>query len=472
MNLQDNVKMIGGANSMFSDNVTIFFTSPVQGLRQDFAHPIGLVQIGAIGVSYLISWLLARKIHQYLDKGTEKATGHMRFISSPAHFAIMLRYVFWLFLIWFCQVLFKEFTMPANLLHMTFNLVIAVAVTRFASLQIKSTFWSRFVYVVCLTFIFLRIFKLWEHVVKLLSSMTIVLGEISISVWGLIEATTVFILLWIAANAVNRFIFNWLMTSTKLTYSDQILLQRVIKAATVAVVILISLGAAGIHTATIAVTGGAIGLGVGLGLQKIGANMISGILLLISKPIRQGDVIAFENAFDGSSLGWIERLGLNYVHVATRQGKILLIPNEIFVTQKIENLSYNDNKIRISIPFGIAYETNLDKAKTLALNAAMGIDRVLKIPQPKCLVIEYADSSVNLQLRVWIDDPKNGIANFKDAVFMAVWDSFHANGIEIAFPQRDLHLKSAVPLKISKDSYQQFAKDSLEDAGDKGRKVD
>ncbi len=154
---------------MFSDNVPIFFTSLVQGLREDFAHPIGLVQIGAIGVNYLIAWLLARKIHQYLDKGIEKITVHMRLISSPAHFAIMLSYVFWLLLVWFCQVLFKEFTIPANLLYMTFNLVMAVIVIRVASFQIKSTFWSRFVYVVCLAVIFLRIFKLWTPPLKCLT---------------------------------------------------------------------------------------------------------------------------------------------------------------------------------------------------------------------------------------------------------------------------------------------------------------
>jgi len=472
LNLKDIVKMTGGANSMFSDNVPIFLTSLVQGLRQDFAHPIGFVQIGAIGVSYLIAWLLARKIHQYLDKGIEKVTVHMLLISSPAHFAIMLRYVFWLLLVWFCQVLFKEFTIPANLLHMTLNLVIAVIVIRLASFQIKSTFWSRFVYVVCLAVIFLRTFKLWAPTVKVLDSMTIVLGKINISVWGLTEAITVFILLLIAANAVNRFVFQWLMTSTKLNYSDQILLQRVIKAATVVVVILISLGAAGIHTATIAVTGGALGLGIGLGLQKIGSNVISGLMLLISKPIRQGDVITFEKTFGGTSLGWIEQLGLNYVHVATRQGTILLIPNETFVTQKIENLSYNDKQIRLNISFGIAYESDLNKAKNLAISAAMSIDRILKTPQPKCLVVEYGDSSVRLQLRAWIDDPKNGIANVRDAVLMAVWDSFHGNGIEIAFPQRDLHLKSAVPLKISKDSYQPVVKDSLSDVVDKGSGTD
>jgi small-conductance mechanosensitive channel len=452
-------------NSNHYDNILMFFTSLVQGLGEDLSHPIGFLQIVAIGVSYLIAWLLARKLNQYLEKDIEKVKAHIRFVLSPAHFAIILRYVFWLLLVWFCQVLFKEFTIPANLLHMTLNLLVGVLVIRVASFYIKSTFWSRFVYVVCLAFIFLRIFKLWEPTVKLLDSMTIGLGKISISVWGLTEAIIVFILLWASAGVVNRFISHWLMTSTKLTYSDRTLIQRVIKTATVAVVILISLRAAGIHLAAVVVTGGAIGFAVGIGLQKIGSNMVSGILLLISKPIRQGDVIAFEQSFGGAKYGWIKQIGLSYVQVETRSGSLLLIPNEVFVTQKIENLSYNDNLVRLNIAIGISYGSDLKKAIALAVQAAMSINRILKVPEPKCFVGDFGDSTVNLQLRAWIDDPKNGIANIKDAILLAVWDSFHANGIEIAFPQRDLHIKSAVPLKILKDNAQPVAKDSLEVTG-------
>jgi small-conductance mechanosensitive channel len=452
-------------NSNYYDNVSVLFTSLVQGLREDFAHPIGLMQIGAIGVMYLIAWLFAAKIGQYLEKDIAKVKAHMRFVLTPAHFAIVLKYFFWLLLVWFCQVLFKEFTMPANLLRMALILLVAVLVIRLASFYIKSTFWSRFVYVTCLIVISLRIFKLWEPTVRLLDSMTIGLGKISISVWGLTEAIIVFILLWAAAGAANRFIAHWLMTSTKLTYSDRTLLQRVIKAATVAVVILISLRAAGIHMTAIAVTGGAIGLGIGVGLQKIGSNLISGIMLLISKPIRQGDMIAFPKGFGGASWGWITQMGLNYVQVATRHGSLLLIPNEVFVTQKIENLSYDDNQVRLHIPIGISYGSDLKKAIALAVQAAMSIDRILKVPEPKCLVVEYGDSTVNLELRAWIDDPKNGIGNVKDAVLLAVWDSFHTNGIEIAFPQRDLHLKSAVPLKILKDNPQPVVKDAPANEG-------
>ena len=464
--------MTGGANPMFSGDVSMFFTSQVQGFREELAHPIGLLQIVAIGISFLIAWLLARGLHHYFDESVEKAKTRTRiFKLIPAQFAKLLGYLFWLLLIWFSKELFIKFKMPNALLHMTLNLVGALIVIRFASFYLKSIFWSRFVYVVCLVVIFLRTFKLWDPTVNLLDSMTIELGKISISVWGLIEAIIIFILLYAAASVVNRFIAQWLMTSTKLTYSDRTLLLRVIRSATAAVVILISLGAAGIHMTAIAVTGGAIGLGIGVGLQKIGSNIISGIMLLISKPIRRDDVIAFEKSYTGAGWGWIARMDLMYVHLAMRSGSLLL-PNAIFLTQKIENLSYDDSNVRLNIPFGIAYESDLNEAKTLALSAASSIDRILKTPEPKCLVMEYGDSTINLELRVWINDPKIGIDNVKDAALMAVWDSFHANGIEIAFPQRDLHIKSAVPFKILKDNAQPVAKDSLENTGNKGSERD
>ena len=458
---------------MLLGDISMFFTSQVQGFREDLSHPIGFVQIVAIGVSFLTAWLFARKFHHYFEKSTEKVKAHTRiFKLMPAQSAQLLGYLFWLLLLWFSMELLIKFAIPITLLHMTLNLVGALIVIRFASFYIKSIFWSRFVYVVCVVVLFLRIFKLWEPTVNLLNSMTLELGKISISVWGLIEAIIIFILLYAIAGVANRYIDHWLMTFTKLTSSDRTLLLRIVRAMTVLVVILISLGAAGIHMTAIAVTGGAIGLGIGVGLQRIGSNLISGIMLLISKPIRQGDVITFEKSFGGISWGWVTQLGLNYVQVATRNGSLLLIPNEVFMTQKIENLSYDDNLVRLIIPFGISYESDLSKAKALALIAGASIDRILKNPEPKCLVMAYGDSTVNLQLRVWINDPKNGIANVKDAVLMAVWDSYHANEIDIAFPQRDLHIKSAVPFTIVKDNAQPVAKDPQGNTTNKGREDD
>jgi small-conductance mechanosensitive channel len=211
----------------------MWLTSVVQGLCENLLHPIGLVQIGSIGVTFLIALFLAHKIHQFLEKDLEKVSAHIRFTMSPTHFAIILKYVFWMLFVWFCEVLFKKFTIPTGLLPTAFNLIFVLLVIRFASFYIKSTFWTRFVYVICVIVAFLRISKLWDPTVQLLNSMTIGLGKISISVWGLTEAIVVFILLWAVAITANRFIAHWLISYSHLTYSDRTLLQRVIKAAAV-----------------------------------------------------------------------------------------------------------------------------------------------------------------------------------------------------------------------------------------------
>ena len=456
-------------NSAHFTNISMSLTSLVKWFQANLLTPVGFIEVGAIGVSYLIAWFFAAQILQHLERDIEKVKAHMRFVLGPVHFAVVLRYVFWLVLVWFFQVLFKKLTMPTELLRVTLTLVLALLVIRLASFYIKSAFWSRFVYVASIIFLVLRISKLWAPTVQLLDSMKISIGSISLSLWGLIEAIVVFIMLWVVAGAANRLIAHWLATSSHLTYSDRTLIQRVATGVTGAMVILISLRAAGVHMAAIAVTGGAIGFAVGIGLQKIGSNMVSGLMLLLRKPIRQGDVIVFAKSSAGAIWGWITDIGLMYVKVATRDGVLHLIPNETFVTQEIENLSYDDNLVRLHIPFGISYGSDLKMATTLAVTAAMSIGRVLKNPQPKCLVREFGESTVNLELRVWINDPKNGIANAKDAVLLAVWDSFHADGIEIAFPQRDLHIKSAVPLHISRDSLHPVEKDSLEVSGNSGK---
>lgn len=439
------------ANSTIPGSVSMDVNSQIHWLRENLIHPIGILQIGIVGITYLIARIISLKIRKHLERSSEKAALHGRFALSPVQFSIMLGYVLWLLLLWFCRVLFEELLMPSDLLRMAVNLAIAWAIVRFAYFYIKSTFWSRFVYSLILGFLALRIFGLWELTVKLLDKMTIGLGSINVSILGLIEAVVIFMLLWAAAGAVNRFTAHRLATSDHLTTSDRILLQRVIRASTLAAVVLISLRAAGIDLATLAVTGGAIGFAIGIGLQKVGANLVAGIMLLIRKPVRMGDVIAFEKSVFGARYGWITEIGLMYVHVATRDGNLLLIPNESFVTQKIENLSISDDLVRLTIPFGVSFTSDLKKAISLSVSAAMNIARVLKNPGPKCLINEFGDSTVNLMLRVWINDPQNGIGSVKDAVLSEIWDSFHANGIEIAFPQRDLHIKDFVPLRIYRE---------------------
>ena len=427
--------------------------SQIYWIRDNFVQPTGLLQIGAIFITYLIARIIAVKIRQHLEKDSEKVKSHFRIKLSPSQFAIITGYPLWLFSLWFCRVLFDKLQIPSALLQMALHLAVAWFVLHFAYYYIKTTFWSRLVYLIAIIFLILKIFRLWDPTVAIFDNMVLGFGNIEISVWSLIEAAAIFVLLWAATGVVNRFVAHRLAASDLLTTSDRILLQRVFRAITVAAVVLISLRAAGINLTTLAVTGGAIGFAIGIGLQKVGSNLVCGIMLLISKAIREGDVISFEKSAMGAGYGWITAIGLIYVQVATRDGTRLLIPNETFITQKIQNLSLSENKLlRLKIPFGISYKSDLNTAKLLAVFSAMDINRVLKNPGPICRLKKFGDNTVNFELRVWINDPQNGITSVKDAVLSEIWDRFRADGIEIAFPQRDLHIKDSVPLRIHREN--------------------
>ncbi|MBW1812040.1 MAG: mechanosensitive ion channel [Deltaproteobacteria bacterium] len=411
-------------------------------------------ELPAIAVTYLLAWQIAKRLRQYFEKIIQKEKHPGKFELNPARYSAIVKYVLWLLLLWLCRVLFRRIGMPSEIFILALSVVFALLVYRFAHWYIKSTFWSRIIFSACLLVIVLQLIGLWAPAIQLHDSMSMNLGHIRISILGAAKTALTFFALWSAAH---------------MNYSDRRLIEGVVNFALMAVVVVVTLASAGIHPAALAVTGGAAGFGVGLGLQKIGANVVSGIVLLIRKPVNQGDVILMEKGFGSiSRFGLIKDLGLLYVHVFTRDGTEEFIPNEIFVTQKIVNASRRTGPLRLRIPFGISYASDLHQAMALAGEAAKNVDRVLTTPEPACRFIELGDSTVNLELRVWINDPQHGVTNAKSSVLLAVWDIFHANDIEFAFPQRDLHIKDAVPLKIYKDHTQPVAKDSLGVTGNKG----
>ena len=428
----------------FADQIATFFNAVGHWISKNIFHPPGMTQVALAGLTYFLAWLVARQISRILERKSKDTTPHAHFRFSPDHFALVIRSVLWFFALWFLQVLFARLKLPTEALRLAFDLALALLAVRFATLYIRSPFWVHVFYGVSAVVIILRIFGLWDHTVHLLASMTIALGAISFSVWGMIKAVAIFIVLWSLGSTASRFFAHWLSGFANLTYSDRVLIQRAFNGTMAAIVVLVSLSAAGIHMAAIAFTGGVAGIAIGMGLQKIGANFVSGIHLLLSKPIQQGDVIVLSDSFSGARYGWVTRIGLMYVSLATRDGSEHLVPNEAFVTQKIENLSYSDNRVRLRIPFGIAYKSDLKKAVKLALEATRSTDRVLKAPEPSCYVREFGDSNVMFEVRVWVEEPRQGLASARHGVLLAIWDTFHNNGIEFAYPQRDLHIVDSV----------------------------
>jgi small-conductance mechanosensitive channel len=197
----------------------------------------------------------------------------------------------------------------------------------------------------------------------------------------------------------------------------------------------VGLNAVGVDLTGLAFLSGAIGVGLGFGLQKVVSNLVSGIIILLDKSIKPGDVISL-----GDTFGWINTLGARYASVVTRDGKEYLIPNEDLITNQVVNWSHSDAYVRLDIHFGTSYTDDPHKVRQLAIDAAKSVDRVLSHKAPVCHIVGFGDSSVDYVLRFWIEDPTGGLTNIRGNVFLALWDTFHEHGISIPFPQREVRM--------------------------------
>ena len=194
---------------------------------------------------------------------------------------------------------------------------------------------------------------------------------------------------------------------------------------------------------------GAVGVGIGFGLQKVVSNLVSGIIILMDRSIKPGDVISL-----GETFGWINALGARYVSVVTRDGKEYLIPNEDLITSQVVNWSHSNRFVRLDIHFGTSYDDDPHEVRRIAIEATKAVSRVLDGPgrTPVCHIVGFGDSSVDYILRFWIDDPTGGLTNIRGNVFLALWDAFKKNGISIPFPQREVRvLKDPLPVALEAD---------------------
>lgn len=223
----------------------------------------------------------------------------------------------------------------------------------------------------------------------------------------------------------------------------QMLIVKVVKAALVVAAILFGISSVGVDLSALAVFGGAVGLGLGFGFQKVISNLISGVILLSDRSIKPGDVIEVDDTY-----GWINKLSARYVSVITRDGMEHLIPNETLITEKVTNWSFSDDKVRVKVPFGVSYHADIHKVMDLAIQAGKETERVIASKEPVCWLLGFGDSSVDFELRVWIRDPANGLNNLRSAIYVRLWDLFKEHNIEIPFPQRDLNFRGGEPIEI------------------------
>lgn len=300
----------------------------------------------------------------------------------------------------------------------------AWVVIRLASRVIRNELFARFIAWFVWGVAALAALGLFDAAVALLDGMAMYFGKTRVSILTVVRGVlTLSVLLW-----ATVFVFNVLERridrTESLSPSVRVLTSKLIKIVLVTVAVLVVINSLGIDLTALAVFGGALGLGVGVGLQKVVANLVSGMFLLMDESIKPNDVIAVNGTY-----GWVVSLGARHVAVRTRDGTEHLIPNEEFFTQRVENWSHSDRVVRLKVPVGVSYKSDLRRAIDLCLQAAHAVNRVLANPPPKCLVTGFGDSSVNLEIRIWIDDPQSGRANVINEVLLGVWDRFREHGI-------------------------------------------
>jgi small-conductance mechanosensitive channel len=400
-----------------------------------------LVQVGVIALAFVLALVLDGPLQRRLDRLSRTRLGGLRLrgaLSTAARLALPL---VWLILQWLAVLAAQSANWPHRMMTTAVSLLTAWIVIRLASQVVRDPGWSRFLAISAWTLAALNVVGLLDPTIRFLDGLSIRLGELRVSAYSVLKGVAVLTLLLWLASVLSRVLESRIVALPNLTPSAQVLFTKLLKIVLVTLAVVGGLASVGIDLTAFAVFSGAVGVGVGFGLQKVVSNLVSGVILLLDKSVKPGDVIAVAGYF-----GKISSLGARYVSVITRDGVEYLIPNEELITQRVENWSYSNNLLRLRVPVGVAYGTDVRLAMRLCLEAAAATRRILAEPKAACLLRGFGESSVELEIRFWINDPMSGRANVTSDLLLGVWDRFREHGIEIPFPQRDVHIRSTPTL--------------------------
>lgn len=404
-----------------------------------------LIQLAVIALGMGLAYFLARPLQRRLGDTISRFRADRRTVARIVGVVRSTLYpVIALVLLGAAIILCAALEWPYLLLSTAVNLLAVWIIIRLTSSLIRNETLARLIAIAAFTIATLNILDLVQPTILFLDSVGTRIGGVHLSVFEVLKVgLQLAVLLW-AAMAGSRILEHRMQSVRGLTPSFRVLTGKLIRIALITVAFLIALSSVGIDLTAFAVFTGAVGVGVGFGLQKLVSNLISGVILLLDRSIKPGDVIEV-----GETFGWVSALNARYASVTTRDGKEWLIPNEDLITQRVTNLSFSSEQLRLLLPFGVSYDSDVRAAIALAVEAAKEVPRVLAHPAPVCRLMGFGDSSVDLELRIWINDPVNGVVNVRSEILLNIWDKYHANDIRIPYPQRDLHIQSGSQLNVT-----------------------
>lgn len=394
------------------------------------------IMIALLVVAYLFKLYFGPKYHDWMRGLEGRPKWQLRVLLMVYR---RMQLVVFVILIWVAIAIMREglnlfpsrtYLMAiVGTIGMAWVLVVIAARSIHNPLLRRTTTWGAWIYTA------LYFLGLIQPTEQLLDQIAINLGDFHLSALLIIKVLIVTVVLLALARGISSSTTKRIRQNDEISPSMQVLMVKFLQVILYGFAFFIGLKATGFDLTGLAVLSGAIGIGLGFGLQKVVSNLVSGIIILLDKSIKPGDVISL-----GDTFGWINTLGARYASVVTRDGKEYLIPNEDLITNQVVNWSHTNDFVRLDIFFGTAYDDDPHKVRALAREAASGVARVLSTRPPVCHIVGFGDSSVDYILRFWIIDPTDGLTNIRGNVYLALWDAFKENDISIPFPQREVKL--------------------------------
>ncbi len=394
------------------------------------------IMIGLLIAAYLVKLYFGPKFRGWMHGLTGRPKWQLRILVMLHR---RMRLITFVILIWSVIAFMRHglglFPSRTYLLAIVGTISLTWLLIVFAARFIHNNFLRRMVTWGAWIYATLYFLNLTTAAEQLLDQVAVDLGGLHLSLLVVIKGLVVTALLFTLARIISSGTTKRIRGNKEISPSMQVLMVKFMQVILYGSAFFIGLKAVGFDLTGLAVLSGAIGIGLGFGLQKVVSNLVSGIIILLDKSIKPGDVISL-----GDTFGWINTLGARYASVVTRNGKEFLIPNEDLITNQVVNWSHTNDFVRLDIHFGTAYSDDPHKVRKLACDAAASVDRVLAMRPPVCHIVGFGDSSVDYILRFWITDPTGGLTNIRGNVFLALWDTFKENNISIPFPQREVKL--------------------------------
>jgi small-conductance mechanosensitive channel len=320
------------------------------------------------------------------------------------------------------------------------KLLLAWVFIRIAAQLIANTFFRNIITTAAWLIAALSILGILDNTIDMMDALGFKIGTFRLSVLSIFQSIFSIVLFVSAAFFLSGFLDRKLQKTSDISASARVLISKIIKFMLITIAVLIAVTSAGIDLSVLAVFGGALGIGIGFGLQKGVSNLFSGILLLLDRSIKPGDVIQLQN---GEAFGWVEHMGARYTNIVTRDNISYLVPNEDLITQQVVNWSHGNTLVRLELLFGVHYKSDPYLVRKIAIEAAQKVKRVVEEPLPVCHIVKFDDSSVRFTLRFWIKDAEKGVTNVRGDIYLELWDAFKQHGIEIPYPQRDVFIHEA-----------------------------